>query len=163
MKNTSISSTNSIGAYLALTLIFGKLVLTAPVYFLYKKCYDVFMEIQFLMEFEFVVNHSKKLHVLLGYRALLALAHVTVTKSLKKRLTCHLKYSMHILSLINHVIQTKIHLPPPSVMDGERMHVYPLASVMFPLKSQYTLSSRIHLTIPKDMSPPFSVQRTPRL
>ena len=143
------ASTKSIGAYLALPLRFGKLVLTAPAVVLENEGYDLLIGTQFLKEFDGIVNHQEGFVSLLGYRVPLASDIAPVTKGLQKRRTCLLEYPTHILSLDYNVTQAKVHLPPLAVLGDEGMPVYPLERVMIPAKSQILLATGIWLTIPK--------------
>ena len=61
------SSTQSLGAYSALPIWFGKLVLTAPAVVLENKSYDLLIDTQFLEEFEGITSHQDQTLSLLGY------------------------------------------------------------------------------------------------
>lgn len=104
------ASTKSIGAYSALPLRFGKLVLTAPAVVLKIKDYDLLIGTQFLKEFDGIINHQEGFVFLLGYCVPLASNVVSVTKGLRKRRTCLLEYPTLILSLDFNVTQDKVHL-----------------------------------------------------
>ena len=55
-----ITSTQAIGAYSALPLQFGKLVLTASTVDLENESYDLLIGTQFLEEFDGIINHHNR-------------------------------------------------------------------------------------------------------
>ena len=130
-----MASTRLVGAYLALPLWFGKLVLTAPAVVLENESYNLLIGTQFLMEFDGIVNHQEGFLSLLGYRVPLASTKLA-TKGSKKRRSCLLEYPTSIMALDYHVTQPRVHLPPASAPADEGMPVYPISVYSIPAKSQ---------------------------
>lgn len=144
-----LTRTKSIGAYLALPLCFGKIVLTAPAVVLNNEGYDLIIGTQFLMDFDWIVNHQEVFMSLLKYCVPLAPANLLVMKGLWKRRTCLLEYATNILSLNYHVTQTKMQMPLPSVVCDEGIPVYPTASEVILAKSHTPIPTGIQMSIPK--------------
>lgn len=97
--NSGLASNIFISAYLTLPLQFFKPFLKAPAVVLKNKSYNLLIVTQFIMEFKGIINHHESFLSLLGYQALLAQAHVTVEKDLKKWHIFLLEYPKNIMSL----------------------------------------------------------------
>lgn len=141
-----VASARALGAYSALPLRFGKLVLTAPAIVLENESYDLLIGTQFLEEFEGIINHHGKFLSLLGYRVPLYYP-TSVEKGPRKRRTCLVEFPNTIQALEYQVVRTKVKLPPAAV-DGEYgMPVYSMTKMIVPPKSQVTVPSGIQLNI----------------
>ncbi|KAJ9068807.1 hypothetical protein DSO57_1024996 [Entomophthora muscae] len=143
-----MAQTRAIGAYSALPMRFGKLLITSPAVVLENKSYDLLVGTQFLQEYNRILNLQDEYLLLLGYEVPLIFEEPPRIpgKCLK---TCMLEYPTGIFSLKYRTHSSSMCTPPPSCPAEEGVPLLAPATIIIPPGSQVVIDSQISYELPE--------------
>ena len=140
--------TRPLGAYCALPMRFGKLLLAAPDVVLEDNSYDLLIGTQFLREYNGIINLKEWFLSILGYK--IPLIFEEPIKVPGKRLkTCLLEYPTGIFTLKYCTHSTNMKCPPPSCDANEGIPLLATTAATIPPGSQIIVDSQISYELPE--------------
>ncbi|KAJ9078073.1 hypothetical protein DSO57_1010677 [Entomophthora muscae] len=157
--------TRAIGAYSALPMRFGKLLLAAPAVVLENKSYNILVGTPFIREYNGIINLKVGYLSILGYRVPLIFEElVKVPRKWLK--TCALEYPTGVFNLKYCTHSSNIKYPPMAFPASKGIPLLATSAVTIPPGSQAVLDSQISYELPEQTflelySPPFLGRNKP--
>lgn len=140
--------TRAIGAYSALPMRFGKLLLAAPAVVLENESYDLLIGTQFLREYNGIINLKDGYLSILGYEVPLIFEEPVKVPG-KRLKTCTLEYPTGIFTLKYRTHSSNIKCPPMACPASEGIPLLATSAVTIPPGSQAILDSQISYELPE--------------
>ena len=142
-----LSTTCAIGAYSALLLRFGKLLLASPAVVLKNGTYNLLIGTQFLREYSGIINLRDGFLSLLSYT--MPLVFEEPSKLPGKRLkTCVLEYPSGVFSLKFRMHSSNLSSPPPLFPASEAVPLLAPQAFYIPPGSQVIVDSQVSYELP---------------
>ena len=158
-----LASTRAMGAYSALPMRFGKLLVTAPAVVLENESYDMLIGTQFLREYQATVSLKEGCLQLLGYKIPLIFEEPAKVKGAKLR-TCALEYPTGLFSLMYRRHKPNLRCAPEALPAAEGFPFYAPSAGTIPPGSQVLIDSHVSLELPSktflEMYSPKGLART---
>ncbi|KAJ9054181.1 hypothetical protein DSO57_1017321 [Entomophthora muscae] len=140
--------TCTIGAYSALPMWFGKLLLVAPEVVLENKSYNILVGTQFLREYNGIINLKDDCLSILGYKVPLIFEELVKVPG-KRLKTCALEYPTGVFNLKYYTHSSKMKFPPMACPASEGIPLLAMSAVTIPPGSQAILDSQILYELPE--------------